>query len=539
MKKILNFILLALIMFQLLSCSNKKDYIEMIPADTDFVIQINPKSIAKKGNFENIEQYNLAKLALTEINNADPALKDMISLIKKSPTDAGVDIISPIYIFGKKLNNKLIVTLAMNMNDKSEFEAQLKTIYKSVYKQDISFVDENNYTFIKGNKKPYLAWNKKQFMFIAGEYGTPTSDLNSFFEDLIKNENSLIDNISFSDFLKNTQDVNIWYTGNFTKYFSNKTNPSENNLDFSKSAWATYLSFNDDNISFTQKFHPDPATKIELEKRPMWKSKINTDFYKYFPERSYANISIGAYPANTRYILNNKNIISDFLNEYTIDYTILENSFEGEALFSIYDFESAKSFSVNDYFGKKETFEKTIIIPQFILAGRMKNKDFYNHFISNFGKGIVSHGNYHSLKINTNQSIYFSFNNNIMFVTNNQIQVTNFALNRVSKNNFIQSPFSSGAKNSMFANVNLNLEDYPIEVKNYFIKNSPIPITNEMEKFVNQFSKIEFKVTDEYTKTGNLQLKKSDVNSLETILLFLDQTYSVYSNPGILSNGSN
>lgn len=539
MRKLLNVIMFTFLLLQLLSCGNKKDYVEMIPADSDFVIQLNPKTIAQKGNFKNISQYNVAELALNEINNTDPELKELINSIKKSPTEAGLDIISPIYIFGKKVNNKTIVTLSMNMNSKSDFENHLKTIYKSIYNQDISFTDENNYTFINGNKKPYIAWNKNQFFFIAGEYGTSTTTLNTFFEELIKNENSLIDNISFADFIKNTQDVNIWYTGNFTQYFAKNSSQNPNELDFTKSSWATYLSFNDNNISFTQKFHPDPATKIELEKRPMWKSKINTDFYKYFPERSYSNFSIGVYPSNTRSVLNNYNLLSDFFTEYNIDVKTLEQSFEGDALLSIFDFEAAKTFSVNDYFGKKETFEKKIIIPQFILAGKMKDKNFYQHFISNFGSGITAHGNYHVLKINSTQNIYFAYNHNIMFITNNQIQINNFVLNRVSKNNFIQSPFSAGAKNSMFANVNLNFEDYPIEVKQYFLQNSPIPVTNEIEKFINQFSKLEINVTDEYTKTGKLHLKNNNVNTLETLLLFLDQTYSVYSNPGILSNGKN
>lgn len=539
MKKILNFILTTLLFFHLISCGNKKDYVEMIPADSDFVIQINPKSIAKKGNFEELEQYGLAKLVLNEINNTDPALEELITTIKKSPTESGIDIISPIYIFGKKQNKKLIVALTMNMNNKKDFENQLQTIYKSVYKQDISFIEENNYTFIKGNKKPFIAWNKNQFFFIASEYGSTNSTSSSFFEEIIKNKKPLINNISFADFLKNTQDLNIWYTGNFTKYFSSTTGQTNNNLDFSKSSWATYLSFNDENVSFTQKFHPDPATKIQLEKRPMWKSKINTDFYKYFPERSYANVSIATHPSNTRFVFGNKNLLSELFNEYNIDVQTLEKSFEGEALLSIFDFESVKSFSVNDYFAKKETFEKKVIIPQFIMAGKMKNKDFYNHFISSFGKGITNHGDYHSLKINTNQSIYLAYNYNILFITNNQIQIKNFTLNRVSKTNFIQSPYSSGAKNSMFANINLNVDDYPIEVKDYFFKNLPIPHTPEIEKFVNQFSNLEFKVIDEYTKVGNLKLKKSKTNSLETLLLFIDQTYSVYSNPSTVPNGNN
>lgn len=531
MKNIFRFLLFICLSFLLFNCSKKKDYVEMIPADADFVIQINPKKIAEKANFNQIEKYQLANFAINEINHTDPSLKKLLENIQNSPTSSGVDIISPIYIFGKKYNNKIIATLAMKMNNKNDFEDQLKIVYKSIYQQDIDFVDENNYTFIKNSKKPFIAWNKQHFFFIAGEYGTSTKVLNQYFNELIKNESPLKSNNSFADFLSKTEDINIWYTGKFLSYLTKKQSKNENGLDFTKSSWATYLLFNKDNINFTQKFHPDPVTKVKLERRPMWKSKINTDFYKYFPARSYANFSFAVYPNNTRYIFDNQNFITEFLKDYEIDINTLENSAEGEVLFSIFDFEQGKSFNVNDYFGKKEAFSKNIIIPQFILGARMKNKAFYDELITKFGNSIVNEGLYKTLKIGNNQSIFLTYKYNILYITNNHIQMNNFILNRVDKFNFIQSEFSNRAKNSMFAYANLNIEDYPISVKNYFLNTIPFGTNPEFEKFINHFSKFQYNVTDEYTKNGSITLKKNDEHSLEIILKFLDKTYSLFTNP--------
>jgi len=511
----------------------------MIPAEADFVIQVNPKKIAEKANFKEIEKYQFTSFAINEINNTDPALKELVEKIKNSPTASGVDIISPIYIFGKKYNNKIIATLAMNMNDKNNFEEQLKTIYKSVYQQNIEFEEEHNYTFIKGSKKPFIAWNKKQFFFIAGEYGTSTSTIKQYFEELVANETPLTTNNSFADFLSKTEDLNIWYTGKFLTYFTKKQTKINNDLDFSKSSWATYLLFNKDNLNFTQKFHPDPETKVKLERRPMWKSKINTSFYKYFPARSYANFSFAVYPNNTRYIFDNQNFITEFLKDYNIDLKTLENSAEGEILFSVFDFEQAKAFSVNDYFGKKENFSKSIIIPQFVLGARMKNKEFYDEIVNKLGDSLVDEGLYKALKINKSQSIFFAYKYNILYATNNQVQMNNFILNRVDKFNFIQSEFSNRAKNSMFAYANLNLEDYPLDVKNYFLEKIPFAKNTSFEQFVTQFSTFQYNVTDEYTKNGSITLKKNNEHSLEMILKFLDQTYFSLTNSETITNEQN
>ena len=534
MKKLLNFIVLSFVFLQLFSCSKKKDYIELIPSDTDFVFQLNPKSIATKANFNKIEEYKTFAAALEESENIDPALSKMFENIKSNPNKAGVDLISPIYIFGKKLNNQVIVTLVMNMGNQSDFEDQIKLIYKSVYKQDISFTEDRGYTFIEGGKKPFMAWNKKQFIFIAGEYGVSTKTLDTYFDHLILSETPLIENNSFADFLKNAQDVNLWYSGNFLTYF-NKSQKSAKDLDFSQSSWANYLSFNNNNISFTQKFHPDPATKVILEKRPMWKAKINTEIYKYFPINSYLNFSFAAHPNNVRYIFDEKNWLSSMLNEYELDIDQLTNSFEGELLCSIFDFQSAKTFNVTDYFNNN-SFEQTVVIPQFIIAGKMKNDDFYKQFLKNFSSSIQHNGKYYSVKIASNQHLFFLYKHNIMYITNNANQIGLFASDQFNQNNFLQSTYAAGAKNSMFANVNLNLDDYPLEVRHFLFKQLPITDVSDFEQFMHQFKSAHLKITDEYTKTGSIELKNAEGNSLEILLKFMDHTYFKLTNQSNATN---
>ena len=497
----------------------------MIPADADFVIQVNPKTIAEKGELKNFDQFEVGKITLQNLDNAEPKLKELVLQILENPTDFGIDLISPLYIFGKKQNNKTISSLVMKMNDKGDFEKQLKIILQ----KDVDFETINGYTFVKGSRKPFIAWNKTQFYFLAGEYGTSSKQLETFFNQIIENKHALTENNSFKDFLKNTQDINIWYTGEFVKYYTKNQVKSAHDLDFSTSSWSTYLSFNKDNISFTQKFHPDPATKVKIKEHPMWKSKINTDFYKYFPGRSYLNFSFAVHPANTRYIFNNENPITEFLDNYEIDKNLIAESFDGELLFNIYDFEVAKDFNLNEYFGQHKNFEKNQIIPQFVLAGRMKNKAFYDHLITSLGQSVKPEGEYYAMRINSNLHLYFAYKYNLLYVTNNQIQMKNFIFNRVEKLNFVQSKFSTRAKNSMFGYANLDYSQYPPEIQNYLIKQLPFPYTKDIDNILNQFTDIQFNVTDEYTKSGTLNFKKGDKNTLYRVLTSIDQLYVLFT----------
>lgn len=314
MKKILKYysILASILLFA--SCSKNDDYTILIPTDADFVALINPKSIAEKGNFQKLDQYKIYQLAENEIKNQDPAMNELLKTIKDNPTSAGIDIISPIYVFGQKIEGKNMVALITNMKDKDQFEENLTTIYKGLYKKEISFETNNGFTTITGFNKPFMAWNKSQFLIIASEFGVGEKSIKDYFTKIINDKHSLAkENNSFADFVKNSQDINVWYTGNFLKNFSKKEENSKKNLDFTKSSWVNLISFTSDGINFTQKFHPDAITKVELQKRPMWKSNINTDFFKYFPAQSYMNVALGIYPSNSRYIFENQNFVTTFL----------------------------------------------------------------------------------------------------------------------------------------------------------------------------------------------------------------------------------
>lgn len=280
MKKIFNYYSILILIFLFSSCSKSEDYTILIPTDADFVALINPKSIAEKGNFKQLEQYKLFQFAENEIKNQDPALGELLTNLKADPTSAGVDIISPIYFFGQKIQGKNMVAMIANMRNEEQFEEQLKTIYQGIYKKEISFDKKDGFTTITGFNKPFMAWNKSQFLMIVSEFGVGEKPIKEYFTKIIEDKHSLAkENNSFGDFVKNSQDLNIWYTGNFVKNISNQEQRKEQNLDFTKSSWVNYISFASDGINFTQKFHPDAITKEQLRKRPMWKSKINTDFF--------------------------------------------------------------------------------------------------------------------------------------------------------------------------------------------------------------------------------------------------------------------
>ncbi|MEG0931728.1 DUF4836 family protein, partial [Algoriella sp.] len=139
-------------------------------------------------------------------------------------------------------------------------------------------------------------------------------------------------------------------------------------------------------------------------------------------------------------------------------------------------------------------------------------------------------GQYYMLPISSNMTIYLTYKNNLMYVTNNQAQMNQFLNNVINSSNFVTSEYATSASNSMFGFVNLNFENYPKEVQNYIYQQIPFGNTTEMQNILSHLDHIDYRVSDEYTKTGKIHMKKSDKNSLEVILLLLDEAYSLFFN---------
>lgn len=227
-----------------------------------------------------------------------------------------------------------------------------------------------------------------------------------------------------------------------------------------------------------------------------------------------------------------------FFEQYDIDLAKLEQSFEGEALFSVYDFEIGKAFNPTDFFGKKEAFIQQVVYPQFVLGGKMKNDLFFNEFIKAHQEKIQKIGPYYMLAISSNMKIYMTYKNNLMYITNNQSIMNQYLNNTINPSNFVTSEYATNASNPMFGYVNLNFDQYPKEVQNYIYQQIPFGNTKEMQTVLSNFDYIDYRVSDEYTKTGKIHMKKTDKNSLEVILLFLDEAYSLFFNQAAPQNGN-
>lgn len=511
----------------LFSCKKGIEYEKILPTDAQMVTVINPKNIASKGNLSNLDQYQLFDFLQQSILENSTETQKVWQAYKNNPQDIGIDLNRPFYIFGKEVRNKMYVGLTMKMNNKSDFEDFITQIYQAQTKKTVNFREENGFTFIEGFDKPLIGWNKNSIFILASELGNINQNVKVVYNQIIRQDSSLYDNPSFNDMATNAQDISVWYNNNFVKKFKNSTDSLSQN-EYQNNYWVTHISFVNDGISFKHKFHPDPELKKHLDKNPLWKKSTNSELFDFVPAKSYANFYMNIYGERTYKLIHEQKFLDQFLDQMQIDLTQYPNSFEGNMVFSIFDFQHQNLGTQIDTMPTGENMVKVneISTPQFILLAKMKDQNFMNAFIQQNNTQLISKNKYWQLKTSKQFPVFVSQQNNVLAFTNHEAQMQKFVNQQTENPSFKSSVYAENAKYPLYIYANLDIDQYPLGFQQMIFRNLPNGNPTVWRPLLEQFHYVDIKATDAYTKTGKVFFKNSNRNALENLLIGLDKTYT-------------
>jgi len=140
---------------------------------------------------------------------------------------------------------------------------------------------------------------------------------------------------------------------------------------------------------------------------------------------------------------------------------------------------------------------------------------------------INKHSDYYEFTIDNRYPAYFSFNENICFITNDKKSIKAFKNGGYSTDNLGSSDISSDMSNSNFYTfLNLNYDMYPKDIKKEVNGNQN---DREMFKIWNEFGKsMELKQVDENSIEIIFNMKDNENNSLNTIITTIDENYQTF-----------
>lgn len=493
------------------ACSKKAEYIYVIPADASAVASVNLNTLADKAGLNDKENEGMKQKMMEALKSGmNAAAFQQLEKIMKDPSQSGIDIKAPVFVF----TSKTFITPAMvaKVNNIDDLRASLDLMVKEGICQPIA--EEDGYSFTTLQKNSLLVFNENAAV-LTEAYGTSQMDVaKQAISTLLKQteENSIMKNSGFKKMQNQKGDINFFASMDAVpKIYSQQISMGlSSQLDLSEVMAVGNLNFEKGKIALQIETYSDNAeTDALLKKQAQAVKKLNTTFLQNFPESTLAFLNIGVNGAAFYdLLLNNEEFRRNVSLAKAEEVKSLFASFDGDISIGLINvtMNSAPTFAAYADAKNGNALKALYDKKKELKLGR-------NEDIIQLGE------NEYVYKSNTN-NVFFGIRNKQMYATNDELLYKNIS-KPVDKSIKDTGYVSDMKGKNVFFVINMDaILDLPVvkmitgfggeEYQTYY-------------KLASQISYIEaFSDSEGKTETAIL-LKNKDVNALKQIVDFAKQ----------------
>lgn len=501
-------VLTVLIVF-LTACSKTSEYTNVIPADASVVASINLKPLASKAGLNDKENETAKQKVLEALKSGmNAATFQQLEKVMKNPSESGIDIESPFYVFSS--SSFPYPTVVGKVSNEDNLHASLDMMAKEQICQPISEADGYSFTTMTGS---LLAFNSSTVLVVNVSGTTQTEKAKEAITNLLKQtaDNSIVKSGAFQKMEKQKSDINFLASMEaIPATYRNQISmglPTE--VKTEDITLVGGLNFEKGKIALkTENYTENEAVKALIKKQMESFGKANNTFVKYFPSSTLMFFNVGVKGEGL--------------------YNLLSENKEFRNTISI-----AKADEVKELFG---SFNGDIsaglinvtrnIAPTFMLYADVKNGNALEALYKNKqslgmkrGEDIIQLGKDEYVYKTKGMNIFFGIKDKQMYATNDELLYKN--VGKAADKSIKDAPYASDMKGkNIFVAINADaILDLTVvkmvagfggqEVKTY------IELANKVS-YLSMSSEGEISEID-------LCLKDKDVNALKQIVDFAKQ----------------
>lgn len=527
-------IVLGISILILSSCSSSPESLKVIPEDTNMVSVVDIYSIIKKGKLEEISNFNFFKTVKKEVRNENKKVSKIIDNVIEDPTSTGVNFTKDLFMFYvDEAKDEQFFCMSVDLQNEETFVTFLESVLDdSAMSYSIEKEKGYKYTILSG--KAAIAWDMNKAVFLVAKNRSSRKNLDLEVEMLfdLEAKDQITAKEEFKTFYTNKKDVSFWCSTNlFEDNYYFKSVEKELDFEITNNYLAAFLDFGSDYMSLTGTVTPNNEIEKMMEENNIWTTSFNTQTLSYLPQKSYANASISLDPVAYYNLLKEEEDFTEIEKKFNkqMDFSLKEivSSFKGNAVFSLGGFRQKEVTSYNRYYDK---VTKETTVPVMGLVFDLNTDDILKKMMRKIPENQLEKRNdYYELKVDKKFSTYLAFNNEMCLITNDKTSVKSFKNGGYETNSLKDSDFVSNfTESGYYSFLNLNYNDYPIEVKKEFKDIQ----SNQEEKLFgiwNEFARsIEVKQIDNYSVEFKLTTSNKGNNSLNTLISILDDNYKEF-----------
>lgn len=530
-KKLLSFFLGVL--FILTSCSESKDPKDAIPADANYVVCVDAKSLVSKSEYDIFSNSVVQQaISMYKVTLKDETAVKLLDSFLKDANSLGLNLKGDLYFY----TNYKVYGVVLGVNDADKVKEALVK-FSLVQEEDIK--KEGGIYMVAPESQTCVAWDGHKLLLlvdIASAYGNAGDVANSpNLAELAKTQleqkadKSINSNPEFVEFLKSKGDISTFFSmkgmdkslpdlAGLAKA-TDVTIPFKKFLsDIDGVSTGIYTSFEKGEVKFENKYFYDSP---ESEKRfkdllTQLSGNIKGDQLKYITTEPLFLASANVKGEGAYSYLDKLGFIELLTKE------LPENVKSDEIQKILKDLNGDVTFAVTS---KTATQQQNDIFsdmgtptPEFVFFADISNPteiiDFIKEQLAG-GEMAYKELSPTNFKISSNNvDVYWGTNGNMFFFTNNQSVYNNLTASGLTNN------YSNVIKDKSI----VMLGDLQV-LQTYMTNNMAF---QSFGPFLSEFGKYEFASTSDLTGKGRLELATKDKNSLAVICKQLDQLISSF-----------
>ncbi|WP_282032225.1 DUF4836 family protein [Winogradskyella eximia] len=527
-------IIVSLALIMLASCSSKPSSLSIIPESTNVVTVVDVYSLIKKGELNELEQFDLFKTFKKEIRNENKKVSRMMQNVIDDPTETGLDFTNDLLMFYvNEAKDEQYYAMAMDLKNEEKFTVFIEDLLD---KGGVSFDVENekSYKYTIVNKDVAFAWDKNKVICLTSKNYESRKNFDLTISTLfgLKENNQITQNKDFTTFYNNKKDISLWFSTNLLEdNYQYKRMTRELDFDIADNYVAAHLNFENNNMSMQWKLFPNDDVKKMVEEDPILNTNFNSDLLSFLPENSLANASVSMNPMAYYNMLKSENgfdkMESKFENEMGFTLKEFIGSFKGSAVFNLIDIKEVE-YTYQNYYS--DTVTKTEPLPIMGLAFDISSNTYIKQIIEKIPENdLQKRSDYYEIKIDNRYDMYLAFNSNTCYFTNDKASVKAFKDGGLKSGSLLMSNQVSNFKNNAFyASMNLDFDTYPNTIKKEITKAQNSREGRVFDMWSEFASSLELKQIDNYTMQLDLKTKDNNKNSLNNMLSLIDKSYNSY-----------
>ena len=512
LKHYLRFVLPTLLVAAVMmtSCSsgaNKEGAV--IPKDALFVATLDLGSVWEKGELKKANDLKIVKEIHKNLKEESPNLDKIVNDILSDPESSGIDFGKNVTLFATQEGRQTYFVVSATMKDNEKFEALFSKMKKAKL-LDSDFtkkIDKKNGLKLMLLEDVSIIYNDDRVLLVTTDRYDRDDEKTEYGIELfsLKSEDAISSLSSFNEFWSNRHDAAIFipyssssnmggmgglYSGILDNVFDAILD-SDEQKQLEEAGLYFAVSFEKGSIDIHS-----GTCGVPKKLKKIADASFNKDLIDYMPEKTYAAATLAI---NTDYIIevlesdkDTKKILKQKIDikKYTVR-DLLE-SLGGSVVVSLHGFSRDGE-------------------PLIAGAIDIKNADLVKAAIKEMG--LEKEGGYYNL-----HGAYLYLGNGVIVASNDQKVVKKAATGGYGNG---MKAIASKAKSGSFFYVNLDINQYPAEIKEG-AKEAKKYYGDDVYDFITMFSSAEIS-KDGDNAVFHLFFKKDDNNSLAMIIKSLDK----------------